>query len=94
MMFYTEIRVQKLNKHFFFHTRLPITRALLASQIRFYFAIQQHETTAPMNTHTEREKKYICINAIQQYLAMVQSNRFKSQQYVLEHQTKQKQENK
>lgn len=40
------------------------------------------------------DKKAHCINAIKQHLAVVQNNRFKSQQYVLEHQTKRKQGNK
>lgn len=56
---------------------------------------QRHEQQlGKRENNTTTTKKKESINAIKQHLAVVQNNRFKSQHYVLEHQTKRKQENK
>lgn len=65
------------------------SRVFLANRIRnIYFA-----NKAKCNMNNNKTKKN-CTNAIKQHLAVVQNNRFKSQQYVLVHQTKRKQGNK
>lgn len=101
-LFYTEIYALRSSISIFFvHTHYPVAHSI--HTLDFFFAICHAYSWVSRPGFSDKaqqlmqlqriDKKAHCINAIK-HLAAVQNNRFKSQQYVLEHQTKRKQGNK